>query len=176
VTKQALPRPSAGRLEGYRLAFIQLVPPVFLGLLPVVIVVWAIVLAVQGGNLAVDFHHELYPEAKLVLHGSNPYPAPGADLSQGTNTIWPIAALLPAFPLASLSPRAADAVMTAFVIVSFVGALLLLGVRDWRVVGVTFLWPPVISALQAANLTLPLTLLVALIWRFRDRRDCQARS
>ena len=162
--------PSKGRLEGYRLAWRKIGPPIFLGLLPVVVVVWAIVLMIQIGNVAFDFHHELYPEAKLVLHGSNPYPAPDADLSSGTNTIWPIAALLPALPLTPLRPGAADGVMTAFVIVAFVMALLVLGVRDWRVVGLTFLWPPVIAAFQTANLTLPLILLAALVWRHRERR------
>ena len=35
------------------------------------------------GSLAVDFHHELYPEAQLVLDGENPFPPEGADLSGG---------------------------------------------------------------------------------------------
>ena len=46
---------------------------------------------------------------------------------------------------------------------------LVLDVRDWRVYGVTLLWPPVDSAYQTANVTLPLVLLVALAWRYRDR-------
>ena len=152
---------------GYRLAWQRIGPPIFLGLLPVVVVVWAIILSVHLGELAVDFHYELYPEAKLVLHGSNPFPAVAAS---GSNTIWSIAALLPALPLVPPRPAAADAVMTAFLIVTFVVALLLLGIRDWRIFGVTFLWPPVIAGFQTRNLTLPLVLLVAVVWRYRDRQ------
>ena len=78
--------------------------------------------------------------------------------------------MLPAVPLTALPPEAADWVATAFVLAALVGALWTLGVRDWRVYGVTLLWPPVIDAYQTANVTLPLALLVALIWRYRDRR------
>src|SRR5262249_45290994 len=77
---------------------------------------------------------------------------------------------VPVFPLALLPRGAADGVMTALMVLSLVATLLVLGVRDWRVVGVTLLWPPGISAIQTANLTLPLGLLIALAWRFRDRR------
>lgn len=52
---------------------------------------------------------------------------------------------------------------------TLVGTLVALGVRDWRIYGITVLWPPVIDAYQTANVTLPLALLVAVTWRFRDR-------
>ena len=48
-------------------------------------------------------------------------------------------------------------------------ALLVLQVRDWRIYGVVLLWPATIEAVQTANASLPLTLLVALMWRYRDR-------
>jgi hypothetical protein len=51
-----------------------------------------------------------------------------------------------------------------------------LGVRDWRCFGVIFLWPPVISAIQTANVTLWLALAAALAWRFRDRALAPAAS
>ena len=44
-----------------------------------------------------------------------------------------------------------------------------LGVRDWRCYGLLLLWPPVISAIQTANVTLWFALLAAVAWRFRDR-------
>ena len=44
---------------------------------------------------------------------------------------------------------------------SLVAALWLLNVRDWRIYGVVLLWPAVIEAIQTANASLPLTLLVA---------------
>ena len=120
-------------------------------------------------RLALDFHHELYPQAELVVDGRHPYPPPDADLSDGTNTIWPIAAVLPVVPLTAFSPEAADWIATTIVLVSLVATLWVLGIRDWRLYGVTLLWPPVIDAYQTANVTLPLALLVAVTWRYRDR-------
>jgi hypothetical protein len=121
-------------------------------------------------RLALDFHHELYPQAELVAEGRDPYPPPSADLSDGTNTIWPIAAVIPVLPLTLLSADGADWVATVIVLASLVAALLVLGIRDWRIYGVTLLWPPVIDAYQTANLTLVLALLLALTWRYADRR------
>lgn len=157
-------------LERYAAAFRKIGAPVFLGVLPVVVLVWALVLEAHGGDVAVDFHHELYPEAKLILDGVDPYPPVDADLSYGTNTIWPVAAAVVVAPLTVLPAGAADWAMTAIVLACFAGALLVMGVRDWRIFGATALWPPVISAMQTANLTLPLCLLAALVWRFRERR------
>jgi hypothetical protein len=146
----------------------RVVPIVFLGAIPLLTVVIA-VSSYSGDSVAYDFHHELYPEAKLVVEGLDPYPPADADLSDGTNNIWPIAAVLPVVPLTLLPPAAADWVMTFLVLASLVGALWIVGARDWRVYGVTLLWPPVINAYQTANMTLPLCLLCAIAWRARRR-------
>lgn len=153
--------------RGFRLAFERLVPPVFLGALPLGLLVWVVIAARRDDLLAVDFHHELYPQSAIVLEGTNPYPPVDADLSGGKNPIWPIAAALLVAPLTALPADAADWVMTALVIGSFVGALLVTGVRDWRVFGATLMWPSVINGIQTGNLTLPLCLLVAVFWRYR---------
>ena len=71
-------------------------------------------------RIALDFHHELYPQAVAVVHGDDAYPAPDADLSDGTNAIWPMAAVLSAIPLTALSPVAADWVATGLVLASLV--------------------------------------------------------
>src|SRR5690242_13551050 len=84
----------------------------FLGVLPVI----GIKASAQDSSLAFDFHRELYPEAKLVLHGHNPYPPVDADLSDGQNTVWPVAAVLPLVPLTFLSAGAADWVWTGLVL------------------------------------------------------------
>lgn len=140
-----------------------------LGALPLIALVIGLSTFADQDRIALDFHHELYPQAELVADGRDPYPPPDADLSDGTNAIWPIAAVLPAVPLTPLSAEAADWVATALVLASLVGALWLLGIRDWRIYGITLLWPPVIDAYQTANLTLTLALLVALMWRHRER-------
>ena len=46
----------------------------------------------RHGEFGVDFRHELYPEAKLLVHGENPFPPPDTDLSPGANRIFPVPA------------------------------------------------------------------------------------
>ena len=48
-------------------------------------------------------------------------------------------------------------------------ALWLVGMRDWRVYGVVALWPSVLGDIRIAHLTPLLCLLVAVVWRYRDR-------
>ena len=154
---------------GLARAFHRIAPVVLLGVVPLLSVVIALSSFSGDYQPAYDFHHELYPEAKLVVRGHDPYPPPDADLSDGTNNIWPIAAVVPVVPLTLLPAAAADWTAT-FVVLACLGcALWALGIRDWRVYGITLLWPPVIMAYQTANLTLPLCLLCALAWRFRAR-------
>lgn len=157
-------------LDRYVEAFRVIRAPVFLGAIPIAVLVWALVIMIQGDDVAVDFHHELYPQANLLLDWENPYPPPDSDLSDGTNYIWPTVAAALVAPLAPLPSGLADGIMTGLVIASLAGALLVMGVRDWRVFGAVALWPPTLNAIQTANLTLPLCLLCALVWRYRDRR------
>ena len=89
------------------------------------------------GNVGLDLRYERYPEAKLVLHGHNPFPAAGADLSSGLNDIFPIPAALLAAPFTLLSaPTAA----TVFCIPLLALTAWVLEVRDWRVYGLVALW------------------------------------
>ena len=120
-------------------------------------------------RLALDFHHELYPQADALSDGEMYTSRPDADLTDRANALWPIAAVLPVVPLTALPPGVADWVATALVLAALVGALWVLDVRDWRIYGVVLLWPSVIDAIQTANASLPLTLLVAVMWRYRDR-------
>ena len=141
----------------------------FLGAIPVVALVLALAAYAGDDRLALDFHHEVYRQADAVVHNRDAYEAPGADLSDRSNLLWPMAAVLPVVPLTALSPGTADWVATVLVIAALAAALWLLDVRDWRIYGVVLLWPATIEAIQTANASLPLTLLVALMWRYRDR-------
>ncbi len=161
--------PAHPEVRGLSRAFHRVAPVILLGVVPLLSVVIALTSFSGPYQPAYDFHHELYPEAKLVVHGENPFPPSDADLSDGTNNIWPIAAVLPVAPLTLLPAAAADWVMTTVVLACLAGALWVLGIRDWRVYGITLLWPPVIMAYQTANLTLPLCLLCAVAWRVRHR-------
>jgi glycosyl transferase family 87 len=140
-----------------------------LGVVPLAALVLGLATFAGQDRLALDFHHELFPQAQAVVHGRDAYPPPDADLSDGTNAIWPMAAVLPVVPLTALPAEAADWVVALLVIATLVAALWVFGVRDWRVYGITLLWAPVIDAYQTGNATLPLVLLVALMWRYRSR-------
>lgn len=140
-----------------------------LGVVPLAALALGLATFAGQDRLALDFHQELYPQAQAVVHGRDAYPPPDADLSDGTNAIWPMAAVLPVVPLTALPADAADWVVSLLVIATLVAALWVFEVRDWRVYGTTLLWPPVIDAYQTGNVTLPLVLLVALTWRYRDR-------
>jgi hypothetical protein len=140
-----------------------------LGALPLVALVLALAAYAGDNRLALDFHHELYRQADAVVHGHDAYESPDADLSDRSNLLWPMAAVLPVVPFTALPAGVADWLATAAVIASLVAALAVLRVRDWRVYGVVLLWPATIEGIQTANASLPLTLLVALMWRYRDR-------
>ncbi len=140
-----------------------------LGVSPVVALALALSAYAGDGRLALDFHEELYPQANAVVHGETPYPPAGSEITDTTNAIWPIAAVLPAVPLTALSAKQADWAATGLVLACLFGTLWVLGVRDWRIYGVTLLWPSVIDAYQTANLTLALGLLLAVAWRYRER-------
>ncbi len=73
-------------------------------------------------------------------------------------------------PFTLLPTVAAEVIIVALVIAAVPATLLVLGVRDWRCYAIAFLWWPTIIAIQTANVTLPLLLGLALVWRYRDRR------
>lgn len=140
-----------------------------LGAVPLVALVLALAAYAGDDRLALDFHHELYRQAEAVVDGRPAYDEPDADLSDRANFLWPMAAVLPIVPVTTVPAAAADWLATAFVIAALVATLVVLRVRDWRVYGVVLLWPATIEAIQTANASLPLTLLVAAMWRWRDR-------
>ena len=72
-------------------------------------------------------------------------------------------------PLTLLPATAADFTAAILGLIAFVAALWIVGVRDWRVYGAAFLWPPVLVEVRTAHLTLVLCLLLAVVWRTRDR-------
>jgi hypothetical protein len=139
------------------------------GVLPVLSVILLFRIAWGDGTFAVDFHNEIYPEAKELLAGNNPFPGPEADLSHGSNFIWPPFIGYLAVPLTLFAPGGADITIVVLGLLAFLLALWIVDVRDWRVYGASFLWVPVIGDIRTAHVTLFLCLLVALAWRFRDR-------
>ena len=132
---------------------------------------WVIVSAAFQHRFALDFHHAFLPATHAVLHGASPYSAVGSRaLAEGTAFLYPP---LTAYLLAPFTvfPALVGEILAVLLVAATVPAtLLVLGVRDWRCHAVAFLWWPTIIGIQTANVTLPLVLCLALIWRYRDRR------
>jgi hypothetical protein len=141
-----------------------------LGVLPIATAIVMFAVAHDSGSLADDFHHELYPEAKLLLDWENPFPGPDVPLQFGGNLIWPPLAAFLVSPLTLLSPVAADWTIALLGVACSLLALRVVGVRDWRVYGAFALWPSVIGEIRVSHLTPFLCLLVAIAWRYRDVR------
>jgi hypothetical protein len=143
---------------------------VFCGVFPAIVVAMLFATAANDDSVAEDFQ-QFYRAAVAILHGRTAYP----DLGAAPQTVWggpypypPLPALVTT-PLTVLSLNAAGLVMMALLTATALAIPFVLGVRDWRCYGLALLWPPVLSAIQTGNITLPLGLCAALAWRYRDR-------
>jgi len=137
---------------------------------PALVAVAMFAVARSDHSLSVDFHNELYPEAKKLLDWENPFPPPGSAVWYGHNMIWPPVAAFLVAPLTLVPAGTADWVMALFGLACFMGSLRIVGVRDWRIYGVFALWPQVIGEIRVSHLTPLLCVLLALVWRYRDTR------
>jgi hypothetical protein len=144
---------------------------VVLGILPVAALVTMFVVGLTGGPLSGDFHYELYPQAKILLHGDNPFPPAGWDPLAQSNLIWPPLSAFLVSPLTIVPPGAADVVIVLIGLACFALSLWLVGVRDWRIYGVVGLWPEVVGEMRVSHLTPIVAVLVAAAWRYRDTRN-----
>lgn len=149
---------------------------VLFGVFPVLALVALFASAIEDDVIATDFR-QFYRAAETILDGGDPYLPAGEPLTAwgGPYPYPPLPAIL-AGPLTALPFDAAGLLLMAVLAGVALAVPFVLGVRDWRCYGLVLLWPPVISAIQTANLTLWLALLAALVWRFRDRRLATAAS
>jgi alpha-1,2-mannosyltransferase len=136
----------------------------------VVAPVWVLVVAALGGNFALDFHYAYLRAAHDVLHGASPYGSLSAKALAHEPFIYPPLSAYLFVPFTVLPPVVAELIMVVLVAAAVPATLWVLRVRDWRCYAVAFLWWPTIIAIQTANVTLPLLLGLALLWRYRDRR------
>jgi len=155
---------------GLRAALSRTTTIVVFAILPVVSIGGMLAVGLDTDSLAADFHHELYPQSKLLLDGVNPYPDPSWDPRASPNFIWPPLAGYLVAPLTLLPLGAADVAMAFIGLACFGVALWLVGLRDWRVYGLVCLWPEVIGEMRLGHLTPVLALLLAAAWRWRDVR------
>ncbi len=114
-----------------------------------------------------DFKLEYWVAGLRVLHGHSPYVWHAA--TPAIKFPYPALSALLFVPFGLLSRTDASAIFTILCIASPLLALRVLRVRDRRVYGLVLVWAPVLTGWQSANLTLPLTLGMAVLWRYRDR-------
>ena len=136
---------------------------------------WILVTSALGGRFGLDFRHTFLTAAHAVLHGASPYSAIGSRaLAEGTAYLYPPLSAYLLAPFTLLPPLAAEMIAVTLVAAAVPATLLLLGVRDWRCYAMAFLWWPTIIGIQTGNLTLPMLLGLAIVWRYRDRRAVAA--
>ncbi len=148
----------------------RVVTVVGLGVLPVAALVTMLAVGLSDDSLSADFHHEIYPQAKAMLEGHNPYPPADFDPTVAPNFIWPPLVAYLAAPFTALPVGAADVVVLLIGLGCMAAALWLVGLRDWRVYGLVALWPQVAGEMRVSHLTAPICLLLAVAWHSRDRR------
>ncbi len=142
-----------------------------LGLFPVVVFIWLAVYVLAGpsNKIAVDFHDAFYVAGYRVLHGGDPYAWTSSAIRGGVAFVYPALSALLFAPFALISSSAAGVLFTLICMAIAPLALWVLGIRDWRIYGVTLIWQPVFSAWQTGNESILLACFVALVWRYRDR-------
>jgi alpha-1,2-mannosyltransferase len=95
-------------------------------------------------------------------------------LSEGTAFLYPPLAAYLLAPFSALPPVVAETLAVVLVAAALPLTLRLLGVRDWRCYAISFLWWPTIIAVQTGNVTIPMLLGLALVWRYRERPSVAA--
>jgi hypothetical protein len=135
---------------------------------PVMLLV-AATLALAGDGFAVDFHAQYWPVGNRVLDGLSPYTLDWQDIEHEVAFPYGAVPALLFVPFALLPLAVGDAIFAGMCVAAVPMTLWLLGVRDWRVYGLVFLWQPVLSAWTTANVTLLMMLGIAVLWRARER-------
>jgi hypothetical protein len=140
-----------------------------LGVIPAALT--AYLFAARGGAFAYDFHHAFWPAGRDVLQGSTPYVDPTSpDVARNVAFIYPALAALLLAPFALLGHAAADQLFTGLNVLAVLATLRILDVRDWRLYGLVLVCPSVVYGWHQANVTLPIVLGIAAVWRWRDHR------
>ena len=152
------------------------------GVLPVLVFCWWLAFAMfdPAGDWAFDFR-QFWQGGNDVVNGVSPYPTAAMLATAGDHLgpvgiqevfrfPYPAAAAIAFAPFGAFGFDVASALWGALLIVSLFAAVWILGVRDWRVVGVVIASAPVIAAVRIGTLTPILILLLAISWRWRDRK------
>jgi hypothetical protein len=120
-------------------------------------------------ELGWDFRVAYYPAAEAVVEGRSPYPADPSDprLDGPRLYVYPPQLAMLLAPLTALPVDAAVVVAVIASALALIGSLAIVGVRDIRCFAALFIWAPAWNALEMANVSALLALLLAIAWRYR---------
>jgi Glycosyltransferase family 87 len=155
---------------------------VLLGALPLALTI-AVIDASVGHAFASEFRGNLWLPGRQILDGHSPYDAaalddaarlvrrghPPAGFELAVYPTYPAPTLLLGVPFALVPFAVARWAWFLIALGCPVLALRVVGVRDWRAYGATYLSIVVISGAMLGSLTLPLLVGLALVWRYRDK-------
>ena len=153
---------------------------IFIALASFALVLSAGSVELNAGNFGFDFYGDLYTAAHAILHGANPYnlhqlQAEAGVLRDGgtfpyiATPRYPPLLLLAVVPLSLLPFKLAAAVFMMLSLAAVVGAMWLLGVRDWRCIAIATLSMPAVFGSWIGNVSTLLLLGAAVVWRLRSR-------
>jgi alpha-1,2-mannosyltransferase len=119
-----------------------------------------------------DLRGTLWRPGQAVRAGVKPYPNPEplANLAGSPSVYPPPLILVGGVPLSLLPLWLAGAVWAVVLVGALVATLLLLRVRDPRCYALSLLSAPFVGVIIGGNATPLVVLLVAVAWRYRDRR------
>jgi hypothetical protein len=135
---------------------------------PAIVTAWVLYFVWRHQDEGVDFHLEYWVAGMRLLHGLSPY-ALHSPNGVGWLFVYPPVAAFAFTPFALLPDGTSSVLYTAMCIALAALTLRVVGVRDWRLYGMTLMLGPVVNAWQVANVTLPLAFGLAVMWRYRDR-------
>jgi hypothetical protein len=140
------------------------------GAVPLLVTAFFLSIAIGHHNLAIDFESAFWPAGHRVLAGLTPYASPHSfAATHGFAFVYPAPGALLFAAFAWMPSGVAAVLLPIICVASALGVLAIVGVRDWRLYGLTLMWPAVISGWQTANVSLPLAFGTAIAWRFRNR-------
>ena len=138
------------------------------GAIPAIWIGWATVLATGGRHWSVGDFLTFRAAASDLLHGQSPYPHPDPSvLAAGHSFVYPPIAAYPFIPFTVLPAHVAIVVYLVASVAAVAAALWIIGVRDWRVLGVVLLWEPMLMWLFEGPIEPWMLLLLAIGWRWR---------
>ena len=137
--------------------------------LAVVLMAGVVSLSAAKGLLGWDVRFAYVPAAEAVLHGHSPYPGlhdPILDDQKGY--VYPPQLLLVLVPLTPLPVGVAGSLVAVFMLALLLLTLRVLDVRDARCYAAALLWVPSVSGVLLSNVSIPMALALAVLWRYRN--------